>query len=136
MLCCSSEQMWCRYLLPVLGVLFPKISPKVGISIYQALSTQHLPCTCNHVEDLDNQPSLCRRYALSVVSSQVHLLNGFYTVIEMNFFLQFHIVVLFIQSSKFWILNIRFWELADVLEQSSDGLSGNWARHWNSGHGF
>ncbi|KAF4363902.1 hypothetical protein G4B88_011427 [Cannabis sativa] len=25
----------------------------------------------------------------------------------------------------------RFWELADMLEQSSDGLSGNWARHRN-----
>ncbi|KAE8669940.1 RNA-binding protein 39-like isoform X4 [Hibiscus syriacus] len=24
----------------------------------------------------------------------------------------------------------RFWELADVLEQCSDGLSGNWASHW------
>ncbi|KAK7835217.1 rna-binding protein 39 [Quercus suber] len=25
----------------------------------------------------------------------------------------------------------RFWELADMVEQSSDGLSGNWARHRN-----
>ena len=27
-------------------------------------------------------------------------------------------------------------EESDLLEQSSDGLSGNWARHWISGHGF
>ncbi|PPD77484.1 hypothetical protein GOBAR_DD25596 [Gossypium barbadense] len=27
----------------------------------------------------------------------------------------------------------KFWKLADLLEQSSDGLSGNWARHWISG---
>jgi hypothetical protein len=28
-------------------------------------------------------------------------------------------------------LTIRFWELADMVEWSSAGHSGNWARHWN-----
>lgn len=46
-------------------------------------------------------------------------------------------VVLFdsMKSPVYTILNVRFWELADMLEQSSDGLSGNCTRHRNSGHG-
>lgn len=36
---------------------------------------------------------------------------------------------------NFWLMNIGFWELADMLEESSDGHSGNLARPSNSGHG-